>query len=68
MVSASTDYLQRSKHDSELYHLDESERDFQNKHATANNDEPTTLDDDVPAQYKDVATLSTPGGLASVMK
>lgn len=44
------------------------EWDFQNKHATANNDEPTTLDDNVPAQYRDVATLSTPGGLATVMK
>lgn len=44
------------------------EWDFQNKHATANNDEPSTIDDAVPAQYRDVATLSTPGGLASVMK
>jgi hypothetical protein len=44
------------------------EWDFQNKHATANNDEPSTVDDAVPAQYKDVATLSTPGGLDSVMK
>ena len=44
------------------------EWDFQNKHATANNDEPSTVDDAVPAQYRDVATLSTPGGLASVMK
>jgi len=44
------------------------EWDFQNKHATANNDELSTIDDAVPAQYRDVATLSTPGGLASVMK
>jgi len=42
--------------------------DFQNKHATANNDEPAAFDEAVPAQYQDVATLSTPGGLASVMK
>ena len=44
------------------------EWDFQNKHATANNDDLSTLDDAVPAQYRDVATLSTPGGLDSVMK
>ncbi len=42
--------------------------DFQNKHATANNDEPATFDEAVPAALQDVATLSTPGGLASVMK
>jgi hypothetical protein len=44
------------------------EWDFQNKHATANNDELSTIDDEVPAQYRDVATLSTPAGLATVMK
>jgi hypothetical protein len=37
--------------------------DFQNKHATANNDEPA-IDEAVPAALQDVATLSTPGGLA----
>jgi hypothetical protein len=42
--------------------------DFQNKHATANNDEPATFDEAAPAALQDVATLSTPGGLASVMK
>jgi hypothetical protein len=44
------------------------EWDFQNKHATANNDEPSTIDDAVPAQYRDVQSLSTPAGLATVMK
>ncbi len=42
--------------------------DFQDKHATANNDEPATFDEAAPAALQDVATLSTPGGLAGVMK
>ncbi len=44
------------------------EWDFQNKHATANNDERSTIDDEVPAKYRDVATLSSPGGLDTVMR
>ncbi len=44
------------------------EWDFQNKHATANSDELATFDEAVPAEYRDVSTLSTPSGMASVLR
>ena len=44
------------------------EWDFQNKHATANSDEVSTVDEAVPAEVRDVATLSTPSGMASVLR
>ena len=44
------------------------EWDFQNKHATANSDEVATFDETVPTEYRDFATLSTPSGIASVLR
>jgi hypothetical protein len=44
------------------------EWDFQSKHATASSDDLPTVDETEPAQYRDVTTLSTPAGLASVVR
>jgi hypothetical protein len=50
--------------------------DFQNSHITATVEAPTTIDEDgagtdagpVPAQYRDVADVTTPGSLSRIMK
>jgi len=50
--------------------------DFQNSHITATAESPTTIDEDgagtqagpVPAQYKDMATMTKPSSLAQIMK
>jgi Protein of unknown function (DUF1329) len=42
--------------------------DFQNKHVTANNDTKVQVNEQVPAEYQDAATYSTPGGLSRIMK
>src|SRR5262249_55528171 len=50
--------------------------DFQNSHITATVESPTTIDEDgagtgvggVPAEYRDMATMTQPGSLARIMK
>ena len=50
--------------------------DFQNNHITATVETPTTIDDDgagsgqggVPAEYRDMATMTMPGSLSHIMK
>jgi len=50
--------------------------DFQNSHITATVESPTTIDEDgagtaagpVPALYRDVADITTPGSLSRIMK
>jgi len=50
--------------------------DFQNSHITATVESPTTIDEDgagtaagpVPAQFRDVADVTTPGSLSRIMK
>jgi Protein of unknown function (DUF1329) len=50
--------------------------DFQNGHITATFESPTTIDEDgagtghggVPAEYRDMATMTQPGSLARIMK
>jgi hypothetical protein len=50
--------------------------DFQNNHITATVETPTTIDEDgagsgqggVPAEYRDMATMTTPGSLSRIMK
>jgi Protein of unknown function (DUF1329) len=50
--------------------------DFQNSHITATAESPTTVDEDgagtqagpVPAQYRDMATMTKPSSLAQIMK
>lgn len=50
--------------------------DFQNSHITATVETPTTIDEDgagsgqggVPAEYRDVASMTQPGSLARIMK
>jgi len=42
--------------------------DFQNSHITATVETPTTTDDDVPGEFKDIAAIANPGGLVRIMK
>jgi len=50
--------------------------DFQNSHITATVETPTTIDEDgagtgaggVPAEYRDMAAMTTPGSLSRIMK
>jgi hypothetical protein len=50
--------------------------DFQNSHITATVETPTTIDEDgagsgqgsVPAEYRDMASMTQPGSLARIMK
>jgi hypothetical protein len=50
--------------------------DFQNSHITASVETPTTIDEDgagsgqggVPAEYRDMASMTQPGSLSRIMK
>jgi hypothetical protein len=50
--------------------------DFQNSHITATVESPTTIDEDgagsgqggVPAEYRDMGTMTMPGSLSHIMK
>jgi Protein of unknown function (DUF1329) len=42
--------------------------DFQNSHITATVETPTTTDDNVPGEFRDIAVMTSPGGLARIMK
>jgi hypothetical protein len=45
-----------------------SQLDWQNGHITAGTDELPTIDDDAPGEYKDGASMTSPGSLARIMK
>lgn len=38
------------------------------QHITATVETPTTTDDDVPGQYKDIEVVTTPGALARILR
>ncbi len=42
--------------------------DWENGHISASYAAPPTTDDDVPADFKDAQTMTTPGGLSRIMK
>ncbi|MGO9060732.1 MAG: DUF1329 domain-containing protein [Candidatus Binataceae bacterium] len=42
--------------------------DWQNGHMTAGTDTEPTMDNDVPGEYKDAASMTSPGSLARIMK
>lgn len=42
--------------------------DFQNGHETLTVESPSTVDDAVPGEFKDIETMTSPGGLARIMK
>ncbi len=45
-----------------------SQLDWQNGHITAGSDELPTIDDDVPGEYRDAESMTSPGSLARIMK
>jgi hypothetical protein len=45
-----------------------SQLDWQNGHITAGTDELPTIDDQVPGEYKDAESMTSPGSLARIMK
>jgi hypothetical protein len=42
--------------------------DFQNTHASAAISQSPTFEDDVPIQYRNMAVVTSPSGLAQIMK
>jgi hypothetical protein len=45
-----------------------SQFDWQNGHITAGADEMPKIDDEVPGEYQDGASMTSPGSLARIMK
>ena len=42
--------------------------DWQNGHITAGSDDVPTIDDQVPGEYKDAESMTSPGSLDRIMK
>jgi hypothetical protein len=42
--------------------------DWQNGHITAGSDELPTIDDEVPGEYRDAESMTSPGSLARIVK